>query len=80
MSVKENEKLKYISNNIKMYRARLGLSQEEVAKEIGVSRATYCGYEINPQKVNMETLNQIANVLKCNLVDFFIPIDVTDRN
>lgn len=76
----DNKKLEYVSNNIKMYRVRLGLSQAEVAEKIGVTRSTYCHYEVNPQKLNVGRFMKLADVLKCNLVDFFIPIDVTDRN
>ena len=74
------EKLKYISNNLKSYRIRMGYTQEEMAEMLGIARVTYCDYEVNPQKVKVETLQQIADILKCNLSDFFIEINVTDSN
>ena len=71
------EKLKSISNNIKSYRVRLGYSQENMADIMGLSRATYCDYEGNPQKLKVENLLQIADILKCNLSDFFVECIVT---
>lgn len=74
------EKLKYISNNIKSYRARFGFSQDKMAEFLGISRVTYCDYEVNPQKVKIETLQQIADILKCKLSDFFAEFNVTNSN
>lgn len=74
------EKLSYITNNIKSFRARAGYSQEQMAELLDVSRATYCDYEVNPQKVKVETLTNIADVLKCNLSDFFVEFKVTDSD
>ena len=74
------EKLQYISNNIKSYRIRLGYNQEKMAKILGISRITYCDYEVNPQKLKIETLQDMADILKCNLSDFFVQLDVTESN
>lgn len=74
------DKLKYISNNLKSCRVRMGLSQEEMANLIGVSRATYCDWEVNPQRVKVETYQQISEILKCKLSDFFVEPNVTKSN
>lgn len=74
------EKVEYISNNIKSYRARLGYTQEKMAELLGISRNTYCDYEVNPQKVRVETLQQIADILMCKLSDFFAELIVTKSN
>ncbi len=74
------EKLKYVSNNMKSLRARMGYSQDKMANLLGITRVTYCDYEVNPQKVKVETFQQIADILKCNLADFFMEIDVTNSN
>ena len=74
------EKLKYISNNIKSYRIKKGLKQEEIADIMGVSRNTYCDYEVNPQRVKVETLQKIADILNCKVSDFFKENDVTKSN
>ena len=74
------EKLKYVSNNLRSYRARAGYTQDKVAEILGISRITYCDYEVNPQKVKVEMLQQIADVLNCKLSDFFVENDVTYSN
>lgn len=77
---KVKEKLKYISNNIKSYRVKKGYTQEEVANKMGVSRNTYCDYEVNLQRVRVETLQQIAEILDCKVSDFFKENNVTKSN
>lgn len=74
------DKLKYVSNNLKSYRIRAGYTQDKMAELLGISRVTYCDYEVNPQKVKVETLQQIADVLKCKLSDFFVEYNVTKSN
>ena len=74
------EKLKYISNNLRSYRARAGYTQDKVAEILGITRTTYCDYEVNPQKVKVETLQQIADILNCKLSDFFVENYVTYSN
>lgn len=74
------EKLKHITNNLKAYRARAGYTQEDVANLLGITRATYCNYEVNPAKVDVGTLQKIADILHCNLSDFFVLNVVTNSN
>lgn len=74
------EKLKYISNNLKSYRARMGYSQDQIADLLNISRATYCDYEVNPQKVKIETYVKIADILNCKLSDFFVHNNATNSD
>lgn len=74
------EKLKYISNNLRAYRNKMGYTQEDMAKLLEVSRKTYCDYEVNPIKLKVSVLQQIADVLSCNLSDFFENSKVTNSN
>lgn len=74
------EKLRYISNNIKSYRARMGYTQEQMASILDITRNTYCDYEVNVQKVKVETLQEVADILHCNLSDFFVRFNVTKRD
>lgn len=71
------EKLQYVTNNIKSYRIRAGLSQKKAAEMLNVSRFTYCGYEVNPQKVKVETLQKMSIIFKCKISDFFVELDDT---
>lgn len=75
-----NEKLNYISNNIKSYRVKMGYTQEDMAEILGVTRKTYNDYEIKPEKVKVETYKKIAHVLNCKLSDFFVETNVTNSN
>lgn len=74
------EKLRYITNNMKSYRNRLGYTQEQMADLLNVSRATYCDYETNPQNVRIEVFKKMADILQCDLSDFFIAINVTNSD
>lgn len=74
------EKLQYISNNIKSYRIRMGFTQEQMAEKLDISRITYCDYEVNVQKTKIETLQKMADILQCNLTDFFVQPNVTLSN
>lgn len=77
-----DKELLYITNNMKSYRARAGYLQEQVAELLGVSRATYCDYEVNPQKVKIETFKKLSEIYNCKLSDFFLETKVTfsDKN
>lgn len=72
-----NEKLAYITNNMKSLRIRSGYSQEETADLLGVSRTTYCDYETNPQKVKIETFKKLSEIFNCELFEFFLNSNVT---
>lgn len=77
-----DKELLYITNNMKSYRARAGYLQEQVAELLGVSRTTYCDYEVNPQKVKIETFKKLSEIYNCKLSDFFLEAKVTfgDKN
>lgn len=74
------DKLSYVSNNLKSYRVKMGYTQEKMAEILGITRTTYCDYEVNPSKLNVEKLNNIAQVLNCELSSFFVKPSVTESN
>ena len=74
------DKLKYISNNMKSLRNRMGYTQDDMSKLLDISRKTYCDYEVNPQKVKVQVFQQISDILKCKLSDFFVEYIVTNSN
>ena len=54
-----------LGSKLKELRKEQGLTQEDVAKAIGVSRRTYILYENNLSKPRMNKYYRLANVLKC---------------
>ncbi len=74
------DKIALIRNNIKSLRVKRGLTQEETASLLGISRATYNDYETNPGNVKIETYSKMAQIFKCNLADFFKISSVTNSD
>lgn len=57
------EKLVY---ELPVLRARLGISQAELAKRVGISRQTYNNIEIGKKRINWLTFNALVAVFKSN--------------
>ena len=51
------------NDNLKEARLRSGLSQKEVAKNIGVAKSTYSLYESGNREPNVNTIKKIADCL-----------------
>lgn len=58
-----------IGNNIKHYRQQRGLTQEQLASKIGISKNGLWNYENNKRKPNIETLTNIATELSVSISD-----------
>ena len=61
-----------VSRRIKSLRTLKGLTQEEMAGKLNVSRSAYIRYEKNPYNVPTKKLMSIANLLDCKIGDFFV--------
>ena len=48
--------------NLKIFRVRRGLTQEEIAREIGVCRSTYAEIETGKRECNTRFLKKLQNV------------------
>ena len=58
--------------NIKKYRIRKGLKQRELAEALYLSDSFIAKLEsITHQTISIDTLEDIANVLECDIRDFF---------
>ena len=70
--MRKNAKLtKTICKRIRKYRHEIGLTQEELAEKVGVSRV-YIGYvEQGRNTPSLEILEKIAKSLKVSLRDIF---------
>ena len=51
------------NGNLKEARLRSGLSQKEVAKNIGIAKSTYSLYESGNREPNVNTIKKIADCL-----------------
>lgn len=52
------------SVNLRRARESAGLTQQQVADEIGISKSTYCNYEIGKREPDVEKIKKIAKALK----------------
>jgi repressor LexA len=53
--------------NIRYYRQRIGLTQSEVAKRIGVSPSAYAMYERGEREPNIDTIYRLANIFDTSI-------------
>lgn len=61
---------KLIGSRIKQRRKVCGKTQEDLAADIYVSAGYISQIERGITKVNLETLSEIADILKCDIADF----------
>jgi len=61
--------LKY---TLKELRARANLTQEELAKKLGLSRQSYINIEKEPRKASCKRMVEIAEILGVGIGDIFL--------
>ena len=66
-----NKCSKDYGNFIKERRSNLGLTQEEVAKRLGISQVAYGRYELGTREPNLDLIFRIAEVLEFKPGEFF---------
>lgn len=60
-----------LSKRLKASRISAGLTQEQVADLLGVTRVTFNSYENNPGNVAISVFQKLANIYKLKVSDFF---------
>lgn len=61
---------------LKAARVNAGLTQEEAAKQLGISKSTLISYEKYRTTPNIEKAKQIASLYKTTVEDIiFLPVD-----
>lgn len=55
---------KKVKHTIKDLRVRAGLSQDEAAKKMGISKRTLQHWEENPTRLSINDINKIANLYR----------------
>ncbi|MBG3080171.1 helix-turn-helix transcriptional regulator [Proteus mirabilis] len=63
---------KAIGKKIAYYRKMYGISLDELAEKIGVSQQQQSRYERGINRINIDRLNQYAEIFGVHLKDFFI--------
>ncbi len=60
-----------MSNNLKVYRVKYGLTQKQLASMIGTTPQTYVAWEANPGMVRADYANRIADIYGVTLDEIF---------
>lgn len=60
-----------LRRQLKIFRNQNGLSQQQVADVLGVSRSAYCGYEIGRRDIDVDTIIKLADFYKVSVEKFF---------
>ena len=63
-------------NQLKFCRKTIGLTQSELAKQLGISRQAYQHYEIGDREPTLETLKRLCVIFDCTS-DELLEIDTT---
>lgn len=64
---------KFIGEKIKYYREQRGLTQEDLAKRLNISRQSISRYESGDRATNQDFLFELADIFEVNIDDFFPP-------
>ncbi|MCI8342076.1 MAG: helix-turn-helix domain-containing protein [Firmicutes bacterium] len=51
------------SEQLKKARLKTGYTQQEVAELMGITKSTYCGYEIGKRQPDVAKIKQLSNIL-----------------
>ena len=63
------KKLNIIGSNIKSFRERMGIRQEDLAKFLGIKREIVSYYETGARDIPLMHLNKLADLFRVNLND-----------
>lgn len=63
-----------LRNNLRGYRVKAGLTQINVAHELGVSQSTIKYWEREPQKLPFDKLAVLSQLYNVKVTDFFAEI------
>lgn len=68
-----------IGNNLKKIRELSGLTQEQVARSIGIERSTYSNYEGGTREIPYDALERVSNLFGCDPAILFEDNILTDN-
>jgi len=62
-----------VSNDLKTERLKMGLTQNDVAKQLGISPITYQRYESNKRIPDVQIAINLARIYNTNVESIFTP-------
>lgn len=76
---KQLKSRKLLANNIKYYRLKRGLSQEELAEFLGTTPVYLSSLENAKRNIRLDYIEHIANTLEVNIKDLFIEREIVEN-
>jgi transcriptional regulator with XRE-family HTH domain len=68
-----------LAQNIKYYRTKLRLTQEELAEQAGINRSYLAGIEGGHRNTSVKTLEKLAQALGVTSADLLKPLDSSEK-
>lgn len=68
-----------ISSNLSLLRKEYGLSQDEIANKLGVSRQTYSKFENGTAELNTSQIQQLADIFGVQIPELYYEIQNTKK-
>ena len=60
--------------SLKEKREEAGVSVQQIADYLGISRQQYYNYENDPGRIRVDVADRICKFLQCNINDIFLPL------
>lgn len=67
-----------VSNNINGLLKRYGITREIIANKLGITTRTLLNIINHPFSYDINSLNNLANAIGCNVDEFFLPLKITN--
>ena len=64
---------------LKAFRVSLDLTQDDMAKLLGINRGTYAKWERYESYPDVMQLIKMADIFKCSLDSFYFPINASQK-
>lgn len=71
--------LKVFADNLKMYRRKIGLSQEDFAEKAGLHRTYISAVEREKRSISLDNIQKIADALEVDTYKLFIDFDKNSK-
>ena len=67
-----------VVRNIKAIQKRYGLTDSDISSKLGITERTYLNIKNHPFNYSINKLNEIADIIGCNINEFFLPLQFTN--